>query len=319
MAEVSVIIPVYNTEQYISRCIESVLKQTFTDFELIAVDDGSTDHSPQLLDVYAESDDRMTVIHQKNQGVSSARNSGLSAASGKYIAFIDSDDWVHPQYLEVLMDIITESGADLAVCGFEYVSGESDQGNALSKEYSLLQASDCMGSWVYTDLIWGRIYNKHCIQDLSFKDLVNEDKIFNYDLFAHHPDIVLAVTASKGYCYFQREGSRQKQAETGELRYFRAFQHAKYFYLRFLAETDPDIKITYLEAAKRHILLFLQDRKDCRNLYKKHAREFRALMKNINRAVYLVEEDKRKRILFACYAHFPFLFELNLWIHKINE
>jgi glycosyltransferase involved in cell wall biosynthesis len=319
MAKVSVIVPVYNTEQYISRCIDSVLGQTFTDFELIAVDDGSADHSPQLLEGYAGKDHRLKVIRQKNQGVASARNKGLSAASGEYIVFIDSDDWVHPRYLEVLTDMITLSGADIAVCGLEYVSGEQGSECALSKEYSLRKLPDCRNDWTIAFFVTGKMYNRHCIDGMSFADLENEDKIFNFDVFTHKPDIVLAVTDSKGYYYFQREGSRERQAESGELRIFRFFQHAQHYYSHFLTETDPDIKITYLKAAKRHILLFLQDRKDCRNLYKKHAREFRALMKNINRAVYLVEEDKRKRILFACYAHFPFLFELNLWIHKINE
>ena len=99
---ISIIIPVYNAENYLRRCIDSVLSQSFTDFELILVDDGSKDKSPQICDEYASQDTRVRVIHKANGGVSAARNDGLDIAKGEYITFIDSDDWVERDYLSTL-------------------------------------------------------------------------------------------------------------------------------------------------------------------------------------------------------------------------
>ena len=101
--KLSVVIPVYNVEKYLQECVDSVLNQTLKEFELIAVDDGSTDHSGAILDEYQEKDSRITVIHKENGGLSSARNAGLDIAKGEWIAFVDSDDWVSPETYEEMM------------------------------------------------------------------------------------------------------------------------------------------------------------------------------------------------------------------------
>ena len=99
---ISIIVPVYNAEKYLRRCIDSILSQSFTDFELILIDDGSTDLSPQICDEYASRDNRIKLIYKKNAGVSAARNDGLDIAQGEFITFVDSDDWVDERYLECL-------------------------------------------------------------------------------------------------------------------------------------------------------------------------------------------------------------------------
>lgn len=120
MPELSIIVPVYKVEKYLPRCIDSILAQTFGDFELILIDDGSPDGCGRICDEYAQKDKRIVVIHQKNMGVSAARNAGLDIARGRYIGFVDSDDWIEPQMYEVMMDAIRENGADMAVCGVRY-------------------------------------------------------------------------------------------------------------------------------------------------------------------------------------------------------
>lgn len=120
MPELSIIVPVYKVEKYLPRCIDSILAQTFGDFELILIDDGSPDGCGRICDEYAQKDKRIVVIHQKNMGVSAARNAGLDIAHGRYIGFVDSDDWIEPQMYEVMMDAIRENGADMAVCGVRY-------------------------------------------------------------------------------------------------------------------------------------------------------------------------------------------------------
>ena len=120
MPELSIIVPVYKVEKYLPRCIDSILAQTFGDFELVLIDDGSPDGCGRICDEYARKDKRIVVIHQKNMGVSAARNAGLDIAHGRYIGFVDSDDWIEPQMYEVMMDAIRENGADMAVCGVRY-------------------------------------------------------------------------------------------------------------------------------------------------------------------------------------------------------
>lgn len=109
----SIIVPVYNVENYLPKCVESVLRQTFKDYEVILVDDGSTDHSGKLCDGYACRDMRFRVLHQRNHGLSQARNAGLEAAKGEWIAFVDSDDWIEPEMLQVLDGEIEKNPADL--------------------------------------------------------------------------------------------------------------------------------------------------------------------------------------------------------------
>ena len=116
---VSIICPIYKATKYLSRCVGSVLQQTFTDFELILVDDGSPDKSGELCDRYAKKDSRIKVIHKENGGVSSARNAGLDVAKGKYITFIDSDDWISKNYLQVLFGATQKSGSDFSICALE--------------------------------------------------------------------------------------------------------------------------------------------------------------------------------------------------------
>jgi glycosyltransferase involved in cell wall biosynthesis len=113
---ISIIVPIYNVEKYLNKCIKSILVQSFTDFELILVNDGSTDKCGEICDQYREMDNRITVIHKQNGGVSSSRNAGLKIARGDYIAFIDPDDSIEPNMYEVLLNSILEHNADLVVC-----------------------------------------------------------------------------------------------------------------------------------------------------------------------------------------------------------
>ena len=121
---ITVIVPVYKVEAYLDACVESVLGQTYGNFELILVDDGSPDNCPQLCDAFAARDPRVRVIHKANGGLSSARNAGIDAARGEYLAFLDSDDLWSPLFLERLQGVLRETGADLAVCLFRRFRGD---------------------------------------------------------------------------------------------------------------------------------------------------------------------------------------------------
>ncbi len=122
MAKISIIVPIYNVEKYLPKCIESILAQTYKDFELILVDDGSPDNSPQICDEYAKKDDRVIVIHKPNGGVSSARNAGLDRATGQYIGFVDPDDYITSDMYTFMIDGMKKSGANMAICGYDYIN-----------------------------------------------------------------------------------------------------------------------------------------------------------------------------------------------------
>ena len=118
---VSVIIPAYNIEDYIGRCLDSVLSQTYKNLEIIVIDDGSSDRTGEILDDYEKKNHRMKVIHKENGGVSSARNIGIDRANGDYIGFVDGDDRVNPKLFETLVKLINEENADIAHCGYQMV------------------------------------------------------------------------------------------------------------------------------------------------------------------------------------------------------
>lgn len=120
MPEISVIVPVYNVERFLPKCIESLTGQTLADIEIILVDDGSPDRCGEICDRYASVDSRIKVIHQPNRGVSAARNAGLAVARAKYIGFVDPDDWVAPEMYGEMIDAIERTGADLVACGYDY-------------------------------------------------------------------------------------------------------------------------------------------------------------------------------------------------------
>lgn len=128
---ISVIVPVYNTEKYLKRCIESVLSQTYADIEVILVDDGSTDRSGWICDQYAAADQRVVVLHKENGGLSDARNAGIQCARGEYLSFVDSDDFIHTDFLRVLYENLVYFEADISMCSFWWIGEEEavPQGN----------------------------------------------------------------------------------------------------------------------------------------------------------------------------------------------
>ena len=130
----SVIVPVYNVQKYLDQCVESVLKQTYTDFEVILVDDGSTDNSGKMCDDWAQKDDRIKVVHQKNQGLSGARNTGIDTSEGEYLVFVDSDDLIAENMFSTLMPMMTDENLDAVWCTFNrFYNDDVNQINSVIK------------------------------------------------------------------------------------------------------------------------------------------------------------------------------------------
>lgn len=186
MPAVSVIVPVYKVEQYLAECIDSILAQTFTDFELILVDDGSPDNCGEICEEYKKKDNRIIVIHKENGGLSDARNKGIDIAKGEYLTFVDSDDLIHIDYLNTLYSLVKEYDADISMCSMEeFPDGSncsldthpSDQNLPLI--YSGKEA--CLHIYEMDGLVsvtaWGKLYAAHLFSNLRFPyGRINEDQ-----------------------------------------------------------------------------------------------------------------------------------------------
>lgn len=182
--KLSIIIPVYNCESHLNRCIKSILGQTFSDFEIILVNDGSTDGSGKFCDHFTQTDTRIKVIHKANGGPGSARNAGLEIACGEFVGFVDSDDFVDPEMFQIMFEKAVEHDADIVQCGFEYTSTESVV--VSTSKYSnqtIIGSVNCVEAYSHqrdiNNFIHCKIFRKTIIDNIRFPDLyISEDAVF---------------------------------------------------------------------------------------------------------------------------------------------
>lgn len=207
---ISIIVPVYNVEEYLPRCIESILQQTYKEFELLLIDDGSKDNSGKICDKYSERDHRIRVIHKSNGGLSDARNSGLDQITGDFVTFIDSDDYIGPAYLNTLFNMIQKYNADVAVCSMIAV---------MSKDFYLIESEDkqvCLNKAdAFKETIIGKRFGVSSCAKLFrrsvFLNIRFPSKTYYEDLYLV-PYVIeksnkCAFSESVLYYYFQRENS----------------------------------------------------------------------------------------------------------------
>lgn len=190
MEKISIIAPVYQVEKYIGQCIESVINQTFKNFELILIDDGSKDKSGNICDEYAKRDKRIHVVHTENKGAASARNRGLDLATGKYIAFVDGDDYLAENMLDKLYKVITQENCDVVVCDFLNLHANPDKDFSLQLSDSKVSGREILshlknqknyGVWT---IVWNKLYKKEILKDLRFPEgKYFEDEIFSDQLY----------------------------------------------------------------------------------------------------------------------------------------
>ena len=203
---VSVILPIYNIEQYLDRCMDSVLHQTWSELEILMVDDGSTDSCGALCDSYATLDDRVRVIHKENGGLSDARNCGIAAARGEYITCIDPDDHVDPDYVEYLMDLILRHGTPMSIAQHRVLfrngriedhGGEGEEG---------LSARECIERMCYHEVIdtsaWGKMYRRDLFDDVRYPvGRIFEDIGTTYKLMMQCEEIAVGMASKYSYVF----------------------------------------------------------------------------------------------------------------------
>lgn len=257
--KISIIIPIYNSERTLRRCINSVIRQTYDNVEILLIDDGSTDSSAAICDSYKKMDERIRVIHKKNGGVSDARNVGVSNASGIYISFVDSDDFVEPTYIEQLYNISKEQHCDLSVCNYIDDSNNTKQENTVTVYRDLDEKiNSLITNKNIENYLWNKLFIAKLFKGIVFQQYtVMEDYDIMYKLFEKANGV--AVTDQILYHYTQREASLTHQVDSNIVIDSIKIRNKRYIYLSRRISNSRIIRADYYNNFIQ--LLFLSLRK----------------------------------------------------------
>ena len=297
---VSVIVPVYNVDRYLGRCIKSIMQQSYRNLEIILVDDGSTDNSGTICDTFKETDDRIIVIHKENGGLSDARNAGIKMFTGEYVTFIDSDDYVSPDMISLMLTVLKQSSCQIVQC--EFVRGKDDTykftGNGKYKVYNKRNAFENRDVHV---CVWGKLYEKSLIKGRYFPiGKINEDEYYTYKCV--YESNRTAIMPDALYYYFQRSNS---------------IMHKKKTYLNMDILDAFDERIKYFQDRKEERLVIISRKEKCIREALLYARakgcidekEKREYLKNLFRVEYLkIKKENfsmRERAFLKVYYYFP--------------
>lgn len=265
MPIISVIVPVYKVEPYLHRCVDSILGQSFTDFELILVDDGSPDGCPAICDEYAAKDNRIIVIHQENGGLSAARNAGIDWAfaysDSQWLSFIDSDDWVHPEYLERLLDAAVGANVAISICGYIDTNGKDPQIAVADFIPKLWNTEDFFVTHtVNATVAWGKLYNKECFRDIRYPvGKIHEDEFTTYKVLFCYEQVAVIPAALYSY-YINLDGIIHKPWSLEKMNVYTALEEQIAFFAdRGYESAKRNVVRRYLKTISDKIAEFSQD------------------------------------------------------------
>ncbi len=256
MKKISVIVPIYNTEKYLIQCLDSIINQTYRNLEIILVDDGSEDESPKICDEYASIDDRIKVIHKKNEGVAKARNTGISVSTGDYLAFVDSDDVINLVMFERLLNNAINNDADISICDFS--SDLSDSNNPMNISDTVVSFDKHIAlKHLYIDMDFcfvsfcGKLFPRRFFDDIVIPSFAcAEDNYILYRLLYKAKNVVF--DKSKLYVRRIREGSATQTFNESSSEDFRAFSEQMYFWEK---EKKMDLhKACFVRCFKRLVM-----------------------------------------------------------------
>lgn len=305
---ISVIIPVYNVEKYLIKCFESITNQTYKNIEIIVIDDGSKDRSGMICDEYAEKDDRIKVIHKENEGVSTARNIGIRNASGEYITFIDSDDYVANNYIEILYDYCKKSDADLSVCGVIDVKGKKiiRESKGVNKIIDGKEAlKELLDEKYFSCVIWAKMYKTNIMKKYEFnrETKIAEDLEVLYKLL---PTLNKVVINTKNKLYFFRERENSAISDKFNVNHLIEIDISNNI-INYVSENFPEIEKyaikRYIRANMSYILKILKQEE----IDDKILKMLRHNILRYKRQAYYKFSIKRKILLFNVIHNFRLL------------
>lgn len=243
--KISIIIAAYNVENYIEKCLQSIVSQTYKDLEIIVVNDGSTDRTLELINTISSKDERIISINKPNGGLSSARNAGLNRASGDYIGFIDGDDYIHPEMYEILLEDILKHHCEISMCAVLKVYSNYTENDCFIDQPKVLNKKEAIQALIEERYIkhyaWNKLYKARLFEEIRFPEgKLYEDIFTTYKLFAHADRIV--YTNKIGYYYVQRQGSiLRSKFDLRKMDCIQAFQEFKAYVDTNFPELSNDL------------------------------------------------------------------------------
>lgn len=316
---ISVIVPVYNGEKTIKDTLKSILAQTYKDIEVIAVNDGSTDNTRQVLEELAENDDRIKIINKENGGVSSARNAGLRAANGDYITFLDADDAIEPDMYKLLIDAMEKYSVDIAHCGYKRIEDGKEVFKSASNkvvEQTHDEALVCaIEGKLFNGGVWNKLYKRNLLDGVFFDESIkiNEDLLVNYLAFKNADKSVYIDSAK--YIY-----NMQSESATHSVKKIKAATDCEKVARIIL---DNEKNSTHFNSAKKHlfdtlkakyIAYYYSDEKDKKQVCKEAANEMYEIIKSG------VPVSKKDKLICFTEKFLPWLFPLIYFVYdKIRK
>lgn len=315
--KISVVVPIYNVELFLERCLDSLIRQSYRNLELILINDGSTDKSGEICEIYKKRDNRIKVVHKNNGGLSEARNVGIDHATGDYIAFIDSDDWIHEEYFSILYNILQKTRSNIAVCDFlkVYESNNLDYEikdlDCSVQIFSRNEALNALAGDLYVQMViaCGKLYERSLFEEIRFPlGKLHEDEFVTYKLFANSEKIV--YTSLKIYYYWQRSDSIMGQKFTLKSRTdaFDAFYEKIVFYND---EGLEDAKNKLLKSLLS-IYIYMDNAFKGEQLFIERERQIKNILGNISATI-------KVKILYNLYFKLPRTFNFILRVFRKNE
>lgn len=255
---ISIVTPVYNVEKFLPQCIDSVLAQTFTDWELILVDDGSTDSSAEICDRYAAKDPRIRVVHKENSGQADCRNLGVSMARADLVGFVDSDDWIDPQMYRTLYDALVKNDADISICGYYMSYVNRERKSCDSGETTVFSGREALNrildDKVIKSFLWDKLYKKEVMTELLPKSYYYEDYSTLFKWFANVNKVVLCQVPL--YHYRQRAGSTDHDCDPRKKYHFFLAEQERFNFLRarkLLPERRREFEVKVVKSGVQEI------------------------------------------------------------------
>ena len=321
---ISIIIPVYNSEKYLKKCLDSVINQSYKDIEIILINDGSSDSSGKICDEYSINDNRIVVIHKKNEGVSEARNKGLDIANGEYIGFVDSDDWIHKDMYLNLVSAMRRFDADIAECRRIKVTSDYTDGKSIDNiNYLLLtnvEASEDLFTYNSRNLVslWNKLYKKELFNGLEFKAFIHEDNFVTYKLY-YKANRIIYLDSTMYYYNNNLNSLTNAKYNINRLAGMRAFIEAMNFYDEKKLSRLHDLALSaLLNVIRRDYYLAHQHvekniKKQCKNTL------YSCLKKYFWEAIKSKNIDKKLKIKTTVLLIIPRLYVIYLGTKRKNK